>query len=170
MAEPCYKVVQVKNKGDYELIAVPFAWETNGKLKWPRKNSTAIRMLKDINSVPLKDWEELQCVVKRPNMPTLHAANAAIDGMLDTSNTSSASESSDRERMPPPKKIGRPPKRISASVQSNNADASRNDFNAALVSIYENFPRFVFYFSHFFSSHFFAASGGSVSVTNGCAK
>lgn len=93
-----FKVVQTKERGKINLVAVPSAWEHNQKLRWPKgkiKASLFNQMVCDASSRPIEDWAFVECRVKRNNIPNYSGADEEIRKMLAESDSRSCAESVD---------------------------------------------------------------------------
>lgn len=57
-----WKIVETLEKGKLHLTVIPYQWEVNGKLFWPRAKSDTL--INDSNSVPGEKWFEMSCKLK----------------------------------------------------------------------------------------------------------
>lgn len=84
-----FKIVQTIERGRPLLTAVPHEWENNGILFWPKKHEKLRRIE---NSKPETNWNSINCILKRSNLPSLAQAEFEIDNMSNASDTETDNE------------------------------------------------------------------------------
>lgn len=84
-----FKIVQTIERGRSVLTAVPYEWESNGILCWPKKYEK-LRRIEDSKSEP--NWKKINCIVKRSNLHSFREAELEIDAMSSYSDTENDNE------------------------------------------------------------------------------
>ncbi|VEN50473.1 unnamed protein product [Callosobruchus maculatus] len=80
-----YKIVETVEKGLKQLTIVPSAWETNGRLSWPKNK--ADKLIKIGESVPDDNWFNFKCKLKRNHLLSYEIAEEELELMLQKSDT-----------------------------------------------------------------------------------
>ena len=84
-----FKIVQTIERGRSVLTAVPYEWESNGILCWPKKYKK-LRKIED--SKPEPNWKKINCIVERSNLHSFREAELEIDAMSSYSDTENDNE------------------------------------------------------------------------------
>lgn len=83
-----FKIVQTIEDSQICLSIVPYSWEEDGLLYWPKKNRLlTYKLQKQENSVPDKlSWEKMTCIKKR-EVSTFEEGEREISKMEKVSDT-----------------------------------------------------------------------------------
>lgn len=84
-----FKVVCTEESGEKLISAVPYSWECNNILRWPRNKLIIKKMRKDPYSKPEEDWFSFQCTVKSSNIKTFQEASIIEKSLAAFSDTES---------------------------------------------------------------------------------
>lgn len=91
MADGHFKIVAIiRKRGNSTVLEysyVPFQWEKDGYLYWPKKNAVSLR--KDPMSTFESNWDRYRCKVKKDNIRCLEEAELWEEEYLNVSCTES---------------------------------------------------------------------------------
>ncbi|XP_018377394.1 PREDICTED: uncharacterized protein LOC108770344, partial [Trachymyrmex cornetzi] len=109
MADGHFKIVAIlKKRGSSAILEysyVPYQWEKDGILYWPKRNILSLR--KDPTSMYESDWEQYKCKVKKDNIVGIDEAELWEEEYVNASCTESE-ETLPIKRHKPNKSIQRP--------------------------------------------------------------
>lgn len=80
-----FKIVRTFEKGKYRHWIAPSTWENENVVQWPKIHANKLDKVE--NSLPGPDWRQINCQVKRFNIPTYEDAEYELAAMLNNTDT-----------------------------------------------------------------------------------
>lgn len=114
-----FKIVQTEEPGRDapSLTIVPCGWENNNILFWPKNKKNVLKLIKDLESKPEKDWTKYPCYKKRESFLLYKSAESELEAMLQNYDSESDYNNSASKAI------------INKNKQSSTSDEAYQKFN-----------------------------------------